>query len=480
MKLLPRRRIDILFRLLVLSAGILAVAALTTAATPRQDNAEFPITIGFADASPLIPGNVIKAAGVDVGEITAVRLQNGKAYVDALVSRSVLPIHTDARAVIIPKDLLGERYINLERGTPRAPVAVEPIVLDQTHTSSAVDLETVLNSLDDPTSTDLAALVTTFGQGLQGQGPQAAAAIKALAPAMHDTDKLSQILSDQNKVLTSLVDTTQPVVAELAAHRGQDLDHLVGSTERTLGTVAADRQAVADALQRLPGTLASAQGTLRQVAGVADSTTPALKSLRPLTDNLHDVDGELRDFADSTDPALDSLQPVLDRAQDLIDEARPVAENLRDLGPDFRGVARDAHKFSAEGLSLRFKNIMEFVRDWSLSTNGYDAAGHWFRAEVVTTSRSLGRTAAGPIPGAPEAPLPDSPLNAPPRLTLPGACGDAPNHPCDHDAGRPGGPEHYGGGPGITQAPGAPSGDNGTGLTPEQENNMFDQVLGGG
>jgi phospholipid/cholesterol/gamma-HCH transport system substrate-binding protein len=454
-------------RLFALLAGVIAVVAVTTAATPDSGGDEFPMTFIFSDASPLVTGNVVKAAGVDVGKVEAVELKNGKAQVRALVEKAVLPLHTDAHATITTKDILGEEYISLQRGSPNAPLATDPIVIPESQTSRVVNPEDVLNSLDTPTSTDLAAFITTSGEGLRGQGPEAAAAIKALAPAMRHTAALSRILSQQNQVLTSLVDTTQPVAAELAEHRGHDLDQLVGSAERTLSAVSANRQAVDDALQRLPGTLQSARATLNHVAGVADSATPTLQSIRPTTDNLLDIDRELREFSDAADPALDSLDPVLDRAKKLIDEAAPVVDDLRSFGPDFRSVAGSARDISEKGVSLRFRNLMEFAKDWSLSTTGYDALSHYFRASVPLTPLAEGRNAVGAIPGAPDSPLPGSPLSTPPRLTLPGNCPE-PNHTCEN--------EHFGGGPGIKRSP-IPDGP--TGLTPQQENSMLDQVLGG-
>ena len=466
-----RYHLGTLTRLLALLAGVVSIVVATTAATNNNGDGEFPLTVIFDDASPLIAGNVVKASGVDVGEIEAVELRGGKAWVHALVSRSVLPLHTDAHATITSKDVLGERYISLERGTTGAPVANAPVVIPQERTSRVVDPEDVLNSLDDPTAKDLAAFFTTFGEGVRGQGPEVAQAIKNLAPAMRHTAALSRVLSQQNQVLTSLVDTTQPVAAEIAANRGHDLDQLVGSTDRTLTAVSENQQAVADALRRLPGTLQNARSTLRQVAGVADSATPTLQSIRPTTDNLRDIDRELRDFSDSANPALGSLNPVLDRGRELIEAARPVVGDLRSFGPDFKDISSSARQISDKGLSLRFSNLMEFAKDWALSTNGYDGLSHYFRAGVEVTPKAEGRNLVSSIPAAPDSPVPGSPLSQPPRLALPGNCVER-NHTCEN--------ERFGGGPGLKKDPTEvkPPG-SATGLTPDQENSMFDQLIGG-
>jgi phospholipid/cholesterol/gamma-HCH transport system substrate-binding protein len=432
--------------------------ALTAATTP---NDKALLTAEFVDASPLDVGNDVKAAGVTVGSIVGLTIRNGHAFVDMMVEQAVLPLHQDARATITAKDLLGERYVKLERGSPTAPTLSAPYTIAADHTATEVTVEDVLNSLDDPTSAGFASMVRTLGQGLHGNGAQVAAALSALAPAMQQADELSRLLSDQNQVLGNLVDSTQPVATELAADRGQNLDRLVGATEHTLSAVAANRQALADSLQRLPGTLASAQHTLSQTASVAESATPSLRDLRPFTDRLVDINHELRGFSDAADPALSSLTPVLKRAQDLIDEARPVVEDLRPTARDLKTTASSARQLCEVGvLCKRFTDLMEFAKFWSQSTSGYDALSHNFRAAVKYSPVPAGRTVFGPIPGAPDTPFPPVPMPNTGRVPLPGNCSGQDNHPCKDEPG----PDPIGGA---------------TGLTPKQEGDMVGQVMGG-
>lgn len=448
-----------------LTGGVVAaVVTVSTAAAPASSGSdEIPVTAIFADASPLVPGNEVKTSGVTVGQIVAVGLENGKAKVQMLVERSVLPLHTDARAVITAKDLLGERFVDLQRGSEAAPAASEPVEIPEDRTSAVVDLEDVLNSLDDPTSAGLAGLVTTLGQGLEGHGEATADGITSFRTATEHAQSLAAILDEQNEVLASLVDSTEPVAGELAAGRGAELDRMIGATEKTLGAVAAERQAVTDSLNTLPDTLANARRTLAQVAGVADAATPGLESIRPVTDDLTEIDAELRRFADAADPALGSLPPVLDKAQDLIDEATPLVHDLAPAGGDLRSIAFSARNLSEQGLSLRFENLMKFIKFWALSTAGYDGLSHYFRASVPVTPAALGRTAAGPVPGLPDSPVPDLPTPQVERLPLPGTCGADGGHPCEAENG-----------------PQAPAPDGGaTGLDQQQEQNMIGQLLGG-
>ncbi|MFJ8816609.1 MlaD family protein [Amycolatopsis thermoflava] len=441
----------------VLAAVAAGAAAGVTAINTSQDG-DVTLVAMFADANPLIPGNVVKAGGVTVGTIRSISLEKGQARVEMGLDRSVLPLHTDAKATITTQDLLGERFIKLEKGSPNAPVLGDGAVLAAKQTNRVVDLQDVLNAVDTPTSTALAALLSSTGEGLDGKGKQAADALAVLEPAMRRAGDLAALLDDQNALLTGLVDKATPVAEALASGGGADLDRLVASATGTLSTVAANRQAVQDSLTRLPSTLASARATLAELTGAADPATRTLASLRPVTDDLTDISGELQRFADAADPALAALPPVLQRADLLLDEAAPLVKTLRPATADLTGVSSSARTLSEQALSLRLNNLMEFVKGWSMATSDYDAISHYFKASIPLSPKALGHLAAGLVPPLPDEPV-DVPLPGLPELPLPGK-GEAPALPA---------------GPVLPASPG----DSATGLTEHQENSMVEQLLGG-
>lgn len=437
-------------------AVVLLAAGAIGASTQARPDERVSISALFEDASALVPGNEVKAAGVTVGAIDAVDLDGGRALVRMTVERSVLPLHRDATVTITDKDLLGERFIALDRGSPAAPLRDAAEVIPLSHTDRVVDLESILNSVDDPTGTALAALLTTLGEGASGTGPDIAAGIAALEPAMRDADELGRMLSEQNEVLAELVASAQPVAAALAAERGERLDRLVDSAERTMVATAAEREAIRDTLRRLPDTLASARTVLANLAGVADNVAPMLASMRPVTDDLTDISGELERFSDAADPALASLVPVLERGRSLLDESAPVVRALSSASGDMAAVAESSATLTKTALSKRLGNLMEFLRGWSLATSQYDGLSHYFRAAVPLTPKALGHLAAGPVRGAPDDPVPTLPL---PRVPMPAPLGSG--HDDGHGAEQD---DHTG---------------SATGLTEDQENALLGQLIGG-
>jgi phospholipid/cholesterol/gamma-HCH transport system substrate-binding protein len=446
----------------------------------RTDPSRTEVTAVFADSSPLIPGNKVQLNGVEVGAISRIDLVAGHAHVRMSLNRSVLPLHTDATAQIQPVSLLGERFIALTQGSPSAPVLSDPVVIPVERTSSSVDLDQLLNTLDDPTSTALAAMVTTLGEGVAEQGGNVAEGLRALAPTLRQTDQLSRLLDQQNAVLDRLIVQARRNGVAFA----EPMDSLVDSAERTLGTVAANREAMNDSLLELPSTLSSAQRSLDQLGATADRATEMLADVRPLTDDLAHTSRELHEFADAARPALSSMPDVLDKLNQMLDDARPVVDELRPLSGDLSTVSNTVRVLNdqlfthAPGVPSQLENLMTGVANWSMATSGYDGLSHYFRAVVMALPSTLANAGVGALPPV----LPGNPVNpVPPDPNGPHRPG-SPALPFMPSLPNPDGPDN-GSSTTPEDAPRtAPRSDSASasGLSSKQEAGMFDQLLGGG
>jgi phospholipid/cholesterol/gamma-HCH transport system substrate-binding protein len=455
-------------RLTAIAVAAVIGLSFSGATTVEMMSDEDPnVYVLFKDASPLIKGNDVKAAGVKVGTIGSIEVENGIAKVGLVLDEDVLPIHEDATAKVRPVGLLGERFVELDRGTPDAKVVADGGSLPLEQTSRATDLDEVLNMVDAPTGTALSMLVTTLGQGLLGNGENADRAIKALAPALQDTDRLGSILNDQNTVLQQLVDSVTPLADELATGHGESLDRLVGATEKTLGATARSDAALGRTLERLPAALREARTTLAALSGAAGSTAPVLAALRPATQNLVQISRELKAFSKSAEPALNGLDPVLDKAEVLLDRARPVAQSLASLSPEMQASAKDGRRIATKALD-NLTTILDFVKYWALTTNGQDGLSHYFRAHVVVTTEVL----TGFLPKSPDA-APVQPSTAgtgkPSAKPTPPLAGLL--------SGLTGPLQGLLGGHRATS--GAATGGSATGLTSSQEQNLLSYLIGG-
>lgn len=452
----------------VLSVGLVALVAATGAAAGIGNAEDGRIVMTeFADVSPILAGQQVKINGVTVGEIGEPQFLPDRkvALVPLRVDGRALPIHSDATARVAPVSLLGERFISLNTGTPAAPELPLDGVLGVGQTGQDADLQNILDTLDDPTAGALAALVTTLGQGADGNGENIRKTLAALGPAMTDTNQLVSVLSDQNELLGRVVDQVEPVTGALAVDQGRRLDGLVGSTTSLLNTTAARDAQLRSTLQELPGTLSAARATLGELAGTAQSTSVTLGNLRPTTDNLLAISQELQRFADSADPALASADPVLDRASELLDQAQPVAAELRAAGPNLRRTVDGAEPVVRD-LNGNLGNVLGFIRNWALTTNEKDGLSHYFRASYVASPDAVSGFVPGGLPDLAPAPGPNQ--NPNPQVNQP-----APSQPGPGTAAQPGQDSN------TLLAPQPTPEGSATGLTPEQEQGALGTLLGG-
>ena len=445
-------------------AAIVLVAVVAVRVRDGGDDKTTAVTAMFTDANPIVVGDDVKASGVSVGSVKSVRYKKGLAEVKMKINDGSATLHKDALVTIKSKNILGERFVDVDPGSASSPELGDSAVIPTTQTRREVDLQEVLNSVDTPTSTALGAMLTSMGEGMNGQGKKVQDAIKALAPAMTDSGELAKTLDEQNQLLTALIDNAQPVATALAGTHGTELDHLVTSMTQTLAAVSAQREQATATLRQLPETLVQARTTLARLSGVADPTTEVLKSMRPVTGKLTDISAELEKFSAAADPALASLAPVLDQGKEMLDEARPLVRDLRPAGASLRGVARSGNQLAETVLGDHLTQLMEFMKGWALATSDYDAISHYFKAIVPVSPAPLGKAAGGLVPGLPDDPLQGLPLPKLPGLDLsqllPGLTAS------QSQTAKP-------------SAKKAPDDGSATGLTSQQENSLLSQLLGG-
>lgn len=441
---------------LVSSALLVAVAA--GGVTAAEKHPAVTVHAEFADAGAIISGNDVMVDGVKAGTVKRLRLVGGKARVTISIGSAFTPLHTDARVHIRAISLLGERYVDVDRGTPSAPVLKDGAVIPATQTGRTIELQEFLDVVNEPAGAALAALIVAFGEGLSGRGEDAAAALDALRPALTETTELLEILGGQNQLLAALIDRAEPVAQALAADRGQRLDRVVAATDQLLAATAAGQPELDAALRRLPTALATARSALGELTMLAGQTTPVLASLRPVSGDLRQIAIELGNFADAAGPALVSTEPVLGRLRELITAASPVTADLRAAGPDVETAAK-ATRTVVEALPEDLSNLLDFVRNAALATAGHDGISHYLRIFALATGKEVGpgeppATAEAPASGAP-LPGPSGPLSG----DLPGGA------VVDNLLGQ--------------QAPDADPA-SATGLTDRQERSLLDYLLGTG
>jgi phospholipid/cholesterol/gamma-HCH transport system substrate-binding protein len=107
--------------LLVLVASVLVAAmALKSSSSPAYLGGSKDVWFVMDDASGLVKNSAVKIAGIDVGVIRDITLQNGRARVDMTIKSST-PATKSARIEIRPNGILGDKHVEIISGDPRDP-----------------------------------------------------------------------------------------------------------------------------------------------------------------------------------------------------------------------------------------------------------------------------------------------------------------------------------------------------------------------
>ncbi len=253
----------------------------------------------FSNASGLRDGQFVRASGVEVGKVRAVRLVDGgrKVVVDFAVERSI-PLYKSTTAQIRYANLIGDRYIELQRGEGEDAGRLMPAggLIPLSRTQPALDLDALIGgfrplfkALDpDKVNNITSSLITVF----QGQGG-------TINDILDQTAQLTSTLAEKDQAIGEVVKNLN-IVLDTAVKHQTELDQTVNNFE-ILITGLKNR---ADPLAAAVAHISNASGT---VADLLADDRPLLKSTvghletfqQPLVDQEQQLDAFLTKFPNS-------------------------------------------------------------------------------------------------------------------------------------------------------------------------------------
>src|SRR6185312_10685479 len=143
----------------------------------------------FSTAQSVTPGQgqTVDIAGVPVGEIKKVELDQGTALVTMEIKQKYAHlIKSDATMLLRPKTGLKDMIVELNPGTPGTQSVKDGFTVPVSNTRPDVNLDEILSSLDRDTRDYLRLFVAGGGEDLKNNGVATAAALKRFAPMNRD------------------------------------------------------------------------------------------------------------------------------------------------------------------------------------------------------------------------------------------------------------------------------------------------------
>ena len=277
--------------MVVCTLGLIAMLAIFA---QLRFGTELSYKARFSNVSGLEGGNFVRIAGVEIGKVTKISIQDdGTVVVEFSADNSVV-LTEGSKAVIRYQNLIGGRYLALEEGPGRTRQLEPGDTIPLNRTSPALDLDALIGGFRplfralDPNQVNT--LSSELIKAFQGEGPTIGsflARTAALTNTLADRDQLiGQVIVNLNTVLGSLggqstqfaktVDSLSQLLVTLAARKRDvsngiayanaaagsiadllakgrpPLAKIVNETDRTAGLILGDRDYFDDFLNTLP------------------------------------------------------------------------------------------------------------------------------------------------------------------------------------------------------------------------------------
>jgi phospholipid/cholesterol/gamma-HCH transport system substrate-binding protein len=302
-----------------------------------QDFFTFDAEMSTAQAVTPGQGQTVNIAGVQVGEITSVKLRGGRAIVGMKVRpRFKGRIYNDASILLRPKTGLKDMVAELTPGHRAAGALREGGVIPISQTLPDVNLDEILSSLDSDTRDYLQLLLNdgAVGLGSQQKGRDLAAAIRRIEPTAKYAKQINEGLALRRTNLARVVHNFSLLTDELGK-RDTQLGDFVQNSNAVFASLSSQDAGLRQILQKLPGSLNTTQTALGKVKGLADELGPTLEALRPGARALGPSLKQTRPFLRESTPVIkDELRPFARAALPTVKELRPAMRDLAAATPD--------------------------------------------------------------------------------------------------------------------------------------------------
>lgn len=249
----------------------------------------------FTDVSGLKNGQLVRFAGVRVGQVQDISVGANNVIDVAFTVQDDVPVLAGTRVLVRYENLVGDRYLQLADGPGPDARLPDGAVIPIGHTAPALDLDALLGGFQplfqglDPTqvnqlSQDLVAVL----RGESGTVDRVVA----------ETASLTGTLADRDQVIGSLITNLNQVLATVDQRDGQ-LSGTLDQLQQLISGLSKDRQHIGDSLTHI-NDLADSLGDLMHdgrgpLAGTIDQLGRTAKVLDDNSDALDSVVTQLPD-----------------------------------------------------------------------------------------------------------------------------------------------------------------------------------------
>lgn len=366
---------------------------------PNPFHTYYSVDAAFTSAAAVVPGlgEPVNVAGVHVGEITGTSLRNGQGIVHMEIDPAKIEhLYRDAHADLVPNTPLKDMQVDISPGHRSAGVLPAGATIPVAQTTTPIDSDDLLGSLDADTRTWFTSLVTELNNGSKGRGRDIKKLFGALGPTAAQLRQIGDLLAARRGQLARIVHNLG-VLSRAASQKDDQLQTTVDAGNATVQALANQNNALRDAITRLPGTLATTRTTLADVTDLANALGPTATDLLPTARRLPTTLRQTRTlFQGAALLPLQEIPPFVKAVLPLADQLPRLTSGLKQAVPalidSFKVIAYVANEtaYNPGGKNPGFLYWLSwFVHNADSFISSSDANGPVWRALILTSCSSL-------------------------------------------------------------------------------------------
>jgi phospholipid/cholesterol/gamma-HCH transport system substrate-binding protein len=338
-------------------------------------------------------GQAVDIAGIRVGKLGSVELEDG----DALVRLDIEPeyadlIHSDASLLVRPKTGLNDMVLEIDPGSS-GPLVEEGDLIPLASTQPNVQPDEILATLDADSRDFLNLLLAGGGEGLGGHGRRLSAGLRRLEPTARDLARFGTALAERRHSLARVIHNFR-LLAEELGQNDTVLADFVESSNAALSSFADQQRALSESIRELPPTLGATQRALSAADELSLELRPALRELLPAARALAPgLQAAQSLFRETTAPIRDQIRPFTRQVRPTVlhavQGAAPLARALGGLGGSFADINRLLNELAYNPPGPAREGFLFWLSWLNHNTNGIfltqDAGGPLRRGIVLIT-----------------------------------------------------------------------------------------------
>lgn len=293
------------------------------------------VTGEFTTAQAVTPGQgqAVDIAGIQVGKVTSVDLEDGHAIVGMDIEPKYMElIHPNATLLLRPKTNLNDMIVEVDPGSGKEHIE-SGFRFPRSQTEPNVNIDAFLATLDADTRQYLQLLVAGGAQGLGGRGRQLSGALRRVQPFSHYVADLNRAVAQRREAIANTIHHFSQLTTELGRH-DTALERFVTSSRAALGNFANQQQPLQETIAELPATLAAAEAGFSAANRFSIVARPALIGLIPQAQALGPAfEASERLFRETEAPIRDQIRP-------FTREVRPVLTHVKEGATPFEKSVR--------------------------------------------------------------------------------------------------------------------------------------------